>query len=237
MCVANELLTRVNLMKAYQFPEHETRWPKGRHCVVVGGGNVAMDALARHAVSAPGDGRVSSRSRRMPARRSIRHAEEEGVVFKTLTNPVRLIGDDEGWLVGAGSGRHGARRARRGRKKASACGGGLNHVIGEKCDMCVISIGNKTNPAHRANHPVSRRRAVISSWSTKDDVRDLGSGVFAGGDAVSGAATVILAMGAGKRAAAGIASYLTPGKLATVPKKTMRAWPWSPARSCRAACG
>ena len=82
VCVANELLTRVNLMKAYQFPEHGTRCTRGGTAWWSAAANVAMDALARHAVSAPGDGRVSSRSRRMPAA-GIRHAEEGGVVFKT----------------------------------------------------------------------------------------------------------------------------------------------------------
>ncbi len=218
VCVANELLTRVNLMKAYQFPEHETPVYKGRHCVVVGGGNVAMDA-ARTARRLGAEVTVVYRRGRdeMPARsEEIRHAEEEGVVFKTLTNPVRLIGDDEGWLVGAevvdmelGEPDEGGRR----RPHAVE---GSNHVI--ECDMCVISIGNKTNPLIARTTPgletTSRNLIVVDEETCATSV----PGVFAGGDAVSGAATVILAMGAGKRAAAGIASYLTPGKLATVPK-------------------
>lgn len=218
VCVANELLTRVNLMKGYRFPEYETPVFKGKRCVVVGGGNVAMDA-ARTARRLGAEVTVVYRRGReeMPARsEEIRHAEEEGVVFKTLTNPVKLIGDDAGWLVGAevvdmelGEPDEGGRR----RPHAKA---GSNHVIA--CDMFVISIGNKTNPLIARTTPgletTSRNLIVVDEETCATSV----PGVFAGGDAVSGAATVILAMGAGKRAAAGIASYLTPGQLAAVPK-------------------
>ncbi|MCI2241379.1 NADPH-dependent glutamate synthase [Adlercreutzia faecimuris] len=210
VCVANELLTRVNLMRAYEYPEYETPVFAGQRCVVVGGGNVAMDA-ARTARRLGADVTVVYRRSReeMPARREeIRHAEEEGIRFATLTNPVRLIGDDAGWLTGVevvdmelgepdDSGR------RRPHEVA-----GSNHVI--SCDMFVISIGNKTNPLIAQTTPgldtTPRNLIVVDEETCATSV----PGVFAGGDAVSGAATVILAMGAGKRAAAGIAAYLNP---------------------------
>lgn len=211
VCVANELLTRVNLMKAYQFPEHDTPVYAGKKCVVVGGGNVAMDA-ARTARRLGAEVTVVYRRGRdeMPARvEEIRHAEEEGVTFATCTNPVKLHGDDEGWLTGVevvdmelGDPDESGRR----RPRAVV---GSNHII--DCDMFVISIGNKTNPLIAQTTPgletTSRNLIVVDEETCATSV----PGVFAGGDAVSGAATVILAMGAGKRAAAGIAAYLNPG--------------------------
>lgn len=210
MCVANELLTRVNLMKAYRFPEYETPVYAGQKCVVVGGGNVAMDA-ARTAKRLGADVTVVYRRGReeMPARHEeIRHAEEEGIVFCNLTNPVRLIGDEKGWLSGVevvdmtlGEPDESGRR----RPQEVS---GSNHVI--DCDMFVISIGNRTNPLIGQTTPgletTPRNLIVVDEETGATSV----PGVFAGGDAVSGAATVILAMGAGKRAAAGIAAYLSP---------------------------
>ena len=210
VCVANELLTRVNLMRAYEFPEYETPVFAGQRCVVVGGGNVAMDA-ARTAKRLGADVTVVYRRSReeMPARREeIRHAEEEGVRFATLSNPVRLIGDEAGWLTGVevvsmelaepdDSGRRRPREVE-----------GSNHVI--SCDMFVIAIGNRTNPLIAQTTPgletTARNLIVVDEETCATSV----PGVYAGGDAVSGAATVILAMGAGKRAAAGIAGYLNP---------------------------
>ncbi|WP_172137077.1 FAD-dependent oxidoreductase, partial [Adlercreutzia sp. ZJ473] len=210
VCVANELLTRVNLMKAYEFPAYATPVHAGHRCVVVGGGNVAMDA-ARTAKRLGANVTVVYRRGRseMPARaEEIRHAEEEGIAFRTLTNPVKLHGDEQGWLTGVevvdmelGEPDESGRR----RPRAIE---GSNHVI--PCDMYVIAIGNKTNPLIAQTTPgldtTSRNLIVIDEETGATSV----PGVFAGGDAVSGAATVILAMGAGKRAAAGIAAYLAP---------------------------
>ncbi len=210
VCVANELLTRVNLMKAYRFPEYETPVYAGQKCVVVGGGNVAMDA-ARTAKRLGADVTVVYRRGReeMPARHEeIRHAEEEGIVFCNLTNPVRLIGDEKGWLSGVevvdmALGEPDESGRRRPQEVS-----GSNHVI--DCDMFVISIGNRTNPLIGQTTPgletTPRNLIVVDEETGATSV----PGVFAGGDAVSGAATVILAMGAGKRAAAGIAAYLSP---------------------------
>lgn len=218
VCVANELLTRVILMKAYRFPEYDTPVYAGCKCVVVGGGNVAMDA-ARTARRLGADVTVVYRRGReeMPARiEEVRHAEEEGVAFANLTNPVKLHGNDEGWLVGAevvdmqlGDPDESGRR----RPRAVA---GSNRII--ECDMLVVAIGNKTNPLIAQTTPglevTARNLIVVDEETGATSV----PGVFAGGDAVSGAATVILAMGAGKRAAAGIAAYLAPKQLASVPK-------------------
>ena len=220
VCVANELLTRVNLMKAYRFPEYETPVFSGQKCVVVGGGNVAMDA-ARTARRLGAEVTVVYRRGReeMPARiEEIRHAEEEGIEFCTLTNPVKLHGDDKGWLEGVevvdmelGEPDDSGRRRPRAIEES-------NHVI--PCDMFVISIGNKTNPLIGQTTPgldtTSRNLIVVDEETCATSV----PGVYAGGDAVSGAATVILAMGAGKRAAAGIADYLVKeglGKVAVSP--------------------
>ncbi|MDO4291375.1 MAG: FAD-dependent oxidoreductase, partial [Eggerthellaceae bacterium] len=195
VCVANELLTRVNLMKAYKFPEYDTPVFSGQKCVVVGGGNVAMDA-ARTAKRLGAEVTVVYRRGRaeMPARaEEIRHAEEEGIEFSTLTNPVKLHGDEQGWLTGVevvdmelGEPDEGGRR----RPRAVE---GSNHVI--ECDMYVIAIGNKTNPLIAQTTPgldtTSRNLIVIDEETGVTSV----PGVFAGGDAVSGAATVILAMG------------------------------------------
>ncbi len=210
VCVANELLTRVNLMRAYEFPEYETPVFAGQRCVVVGGGNVAMDA-ARTAKRLGADVTVVYRRSReeMPARlEEIRHAEEEGVRFATLNNPVRLIGDDAGWLTGVEVvSMELGEPDESGRRRPHEVEGS-NHVIG--CDMFVISIGNRTNPLIAQTTPgletTSRNLIVVDEETGATSV----PGVFAGGDAVSGAATVILAMGAGKRAAAGIAAYLNP---------------------------
>ena len=210
VCVANELLTRVNLMKSYRYPEYETPVFAGQKCVVVGGGNVAMDA-ARTAKRLGADVTVVYRRSReeMPARlEEIRHAEEEGIRFATLTNPVRLIGDDAGWLTGVEVvDMELGEPDESGRRRPSAVPGS-NHVI--DCEMFVISIGNRTNPLIAQTTPgletTSRNLIVVDEETCATSV----PGVYAGGDAVSGAATVILAMGAGKRAAAGIAAYLNP---------------------------
>lgn len=220
VCVANELLTRVNLMKAYRFPEYETPVFAGQKCVVVGGGNVAMDA-ARTAKRLGAEVTVVYRRGRseMPARvEEIRHAEEEGVEFCTLTNPVKLHGDEQGWLTGVEVVDMQLGEPDESGRRRPAAVSDSNHII--DCDMYVIAIGNKTNPLIAQTTPgldtTSRNLIVIDEETGATSV----PGVFAGGDAVSGAATVILAMGAGKRAAAGIAAYLTPGKLAQVPKDT-----------------
>lgn len=206
--VANELLTRVNLMKAYKFPAHDTPVFVGKRCVVVGGGNVAMDA-ARTARRLGAEVTVVYRRGReeMPARlEEIHHAEEEGVQFAFLTNPVEILGDDEGWVRGLecvemelGEADDSGRRRPRPVPDSS-------FVM--DIDALVIAAGSRTNPLIAQTTP----GLEVNKWNLIVIDEETGAtsvpGVFAGGDATSGAATVILAMGAGKRAAYGIAQYL-----------------------------
>jgi glutamate synthase (NADPH/NADH) small chain len=205
---SNEFLTRVNLMKAYRFPEYETPVLCGRNVAVVGGGNVAMDS-ARSALRLGAENVwiVYRRTRKeMPARdEEIEHALEEGVVFKELTNPVGVLGDDDGWVRGLecivmelgepdDSGR---------RRPIPV--EGSNHVI--DVDQFVVAIGNGPNPMLTRNWPELRldRRGNIE---VDENQMTSVPGVFAGGDIVTGAATVIEAMGAGKRASRAISLYL-----------------------------
>ena len=207
--VASELLTRVNLMKAYQFPEYDTPVYAGKRCVVVGGGNVAMDA-ARTAKRLGADVTVVYRRSRdeMPARaEEVHHAEPEGIRFQMLTNPKRALGNDEGWITGLECVRMelGEPDASGRRRPQEVAGSAFVMDV----DMLVMAVGSKTNPLIAKTTPgleVTPRSLIVADERTCATSRP---GVFAGGDAVIGAATVILAMGAGKRAAAGIAEYLS----------------------------
>ncbi len=206
---ANELLTRVNLMKAYLFPTYDTPVYVGSNCVVVGGGNVAMDA-ARTAKRLGADVTVVYRRgfEEMPAREEeVHHAEQEGIHFQTLTNPTRILGNDDGWVVGMECVRMELGEPDESGRRRPVPVQGSEFVM--DTDMVVIAAGSKTNPLIARTTP---GLDVTSRYLIKID-DDTGAtskpGVFAGGDTVSGAATVILAMGAGKRAAAGIVDYLS----------------------------
>lgn len=205
---ANELLTRVNLMKGYLFPEYDTPVYAGKKCVVSGGGNVAMDA-ARTALRLGAEVHVVYRRgmEEMPARaEEIHHAQEEGVIFDLLCNPVRVIGNEAGWVTGVECIRMELGEPDASGRRRPVPVEGSEFVI--DADMMVIAIGSKTNPLIARTTPgleVTSRNLVIADEETGATSKP---GVFAGGDTVIGAATVILAMGAGKRAAAGIADYL-----------------------------
>ena len=207
--VASELLTRVNLMKAYLFPEYETPVYAGKKCVVVGGGNVAMDA-ARTAKRLGADVTVVYRRGRdeMPARaEEVHHAEQEGIEFRLLTNPVRILGDENGWVSGVECVRMELGEPDASGRRRPQAVEGSEFVIG--IDMLVMAVGSKSNPLIAKTTPgldVTPRNLIVADERTCATSKP---GVFAGGDVVIGAATVILAMGAGKRAAAGIAAYLT----------------------------
>ncbi len=208
--VANELLTRVNLMKGYLFPEYDTPVYAGKHCVVVGGGNVAMDA-ARTARRLGAEVTVVYRRGReeMPARaEEIHHAEQEGIEFQLLTNPTRILGNESGWVEGLECVRMELGEPDESGRRRPVEVKGSEFVI--DIDMLVIAVGSKTNPLIAQTTPgleVTSRNLIVADERTCATSKP---GVFAGGDAVIGAATVILAMGAGKRAAAGIAEYLVP---------------------------
>ena len=205
---ANEYLTRINLMGAYK-ENCATPVQRGKNVIVVGAGNVAMDA-ARSAVRMGAESVtiVYRRGREeMPARREeIRHAEEEGVKFRLLANPVRFIGDENGNLVGAECiemqlGEPDASGRRRPEPKS-----GSEFTI--NADMAIIALGTSPNPLISRSCPELKtgRRGTLE---TDENLKTSLENVYAGGDAVTGAATVILAMGAGKKAAESIIRKLT----------------------------
>ena len=202
---ANEFLTRINLMKAYDFPNHMTPVKVGKQVAVIGGGNVAMDA-ARCALRM-GAEQVSIVYRRseqeMPARaEEVHHAKEEGIAFRLLTNPTRIMGDEKGNVtamecVEMTLGEPDASGRRRPVVKQ-----GSEFVI--PVQTVVVAIGNSPNPLVTSTTPglqTQKWGGIVVDEDTLKTSRDF---VYAGGDAVTGAATVILAMGAGKQAAASI---------------------------------
>ncbi len=204
---ANEYLTRVNLMKAY-LPEYDTPIIKSKNVVVVGGGNVAMDAA--RCAKRLGAEKVYIVYRRgedeMPARKEeIHHAKQEGIIFKLLTNPCEIVADEKGFVssVICDVMELGEPDAS-GRRSPKATGEKLNI----EADTFIVAVGTSPNPLIRLTTPglsVNKRGCI----ETTDGVTTSREGVFAGGDAVTGAATVILAMGAGKEAANEIDKYLT----------------------------
>ncbi|MGI6590806.1 MAG: NADPH-dependent glutamate synthase [Eggerthellaceae bacterium] len=216
---ANELLTRVNLMKAYRFPEYDTPVYMGRQCIVIGGGNVAMDA-ARTARRLGAEVTVVYRRSReeMPARdEEIAHAREEGIEFEFLTGPSRIVGNEDGWVKEV-------RCLRMELGETDASGRRRPHPILESefslpADTVVIAVGSKTNPLIQQTTPgleFTDRNLIVVDEETGATTLP---GVFAGGDSVIGAATVIRAMGAGKRAAAGIMDYLRLRKAAPIAER------------------
>ena len=205
---ANEYLTRINLMKAY-LPGSKTPIMRSHKVAVVGGGNVAMDA-ARSAKRL-GAEEVYIVYRRgmaeLPARREeVEHAEEEGIIFKTLTNPVEVLGDENGFVKGMTCvemelGEPDASGRRRPVVKP-------NSEFTLDVDTMIMSIGTSPNPLIRSTTPgleVNRHGCIVTNGEDGLTSRE---GVYAGGDAVTGAATVILAMGAGKQAAKAIDAYI-----------------------------
>jgi len=205
---ANEFLTRVNLMKSYRFPDYDTPIKKGKRVVVVGGGNVAMDS-ARCALRL-GAEEVTIVYRRgeeeMPARaEEIEHAKEEGIKFRLLTNPVRLNGDAKNWVTDIECiNMYLCEPDESGRCKPMPLAGSEHKI---EADVVIIAIGTSPNPLV----PRSTKGLDVSKHGTivaKANGETTRKGVFAGGDAVTGSATVISAMGAGKIAARAIDEYL-----------------------------
>ena len=204
---ANEYLTRTNLMKAYD-ENYDTPIVKSKAVAVVGGGNVAMDA-ARCAMRL-GAENVYVVYRRgeaeMPARAEEKHhAKEEGIEFKTLCNPVSIIGDEDGRVCGMN-----CIRMELGEPDASGRRRPVEVPNSEfvlDVDTVIMALGTSPNPLIRSTTPgldTNKKGCLI----VNEDEMTTRDGVFAGGDAVTGAATVILAMGAGKKAAAAIDTYL-----------------------------
>ena len=207
---ANEFLTRVNLMKGYKFPETPTPVKIGKRVAVVGAGNVAMDA-ARTAkrLGAEEVYIVYRRSEEeAPARlEELHHAKEEGIIFKFLNNPAAIVGDENGWVKGMEviEQQLGEPDAS-GRRRPEPIEGS-NYVL--DVETVVIAIGQSPNPLIRQTTPgleCQKWGGIIVNEETMESSKE---NVYAGGDTVTGAATVILAMGAGKRAAAAIDEKLS----------------------------
>ncbi|MBN2009527.1 bifunctional dihydroorotate dehydrogenase B NAD binding subunit/NADPH-dependent glutamate synthase [candidate division KSB1 bacterium] len=209
---ANEFLTRNNLMKSYRFPEYATPIKRARNVAVIGGGNVAMDA-ARVAKRLGADNvyLVYRRSRtEMPAREEeIVNAEEEGIDFRLLTNPVGIIGDERGWVKGIECIQMELGEPDASGRRRPVPIKGSEHVL--DVDVFVCAIGQGPNPMLTTKTPdieLNKWGNIVADAETGKTSK---KGVFAGGDIVTGAATVILAMGAGKKAAEAIDKYLIDG--------------------------
>ena len=206
---ANEYLTRSNLMKAYTFPEYDTPIARGKNVAVVGGGNVAMDSVRTALRLGAENAYIIYRrsSEEMPARlEEIHHAEQEGVQFKLLTNPIRYIGDEKGWVKQVECLRMELGEPDESGRRRPVVIPNSEYKI--DIDTVVVAIGNSPNPLIPQTTPglkLGRKGTIVADEETGQTSLD---GIFAGGDIVTGAATVILAMGAGKKAAQAIDKYL-----------------------------
>jgi len=209
---SNEFLTRVNLMKAWRYPEYRTPVLRGRHVTVVGGGNVAMDS-ARCALrlGAQSTTIIYRRTRKeMPARaEEIEHAVEEGINLMELTAPLRVIGDDKGWMTGIECQRMELGEPDSSGRRRPVAVKGSEHIV--ESDQLIVAIGQGPNPMLTNKWPelkLDKHGLVVTDENLMSSI----PGVFAGGDIVSGAATVILAIGQGKKAARGIDGWMKGNK-------------------------
>jgi len=211
---ANEFLTRINLMHAYEFPNYDEPMVdlRGKHVAVVGGGNTALDAIrSARRLGAEKAYVIYRRSEtEMPARiEEVKHAKQEGIEFRMLTNPVEFLDDGRGWLKAARCvemelGEPDTSGRRRPIPKAGS-------EFEVQLDVAVIATGTSANPLIQSTTPgldTNKRGYIVADAETQKTSR---KGVFAGGDIVTGGATVILAMGAGRRAAKSIQEYLSTG--------------------------
>jgi glutamate synthase (NADPH/NADH) small chain len=211
---ANEFLTRVNLMGAYQFPAYDQPVYdcRDKDVIVVGGGNTAMDAVrTSKRLGARTATLVYRRSEEeMPARaEEVEHARQEGIEFRMLNNPVEFIGDGDGWLTGARCVRMQLGEPDASGRRRPVAIEGSEYIL--PCNVAIIGVGTTANPLIQYTTPdlkTNSRNYIVADTNT---MRTSKRGVFAGGDIVSGSATVILAMGAGRKAAASMHEYLTSG--------------------------
>jgi glutamate synthase (NADPH) small chain len=216
---ANEYLTRVNLMRAYDFPNADTPVIRGEHVVVLGGGNVAMDSVRTSKRLGAKESILAYRRSRteMPARKEeVKHAEEEGIVFKFLTNPKRIIGTEDGWVKGIECSQMELGEPDASGRRRPIEIKGSEFVI--DCDLVVEAIGTRANPLLTATTP----QLTTNKWGYIEAAEDGATsmpGVYAGGDIIRGSATVILAMGDGKKSAAAMDKYLREVKKTPSKKK------------------
>ena len=207
---ANEFLTRANLMRAYD-EEYDTPIYVGKRVAVVGGGNVAMDAV-RTAKRLGAEATIIYRrsEAELPARQEeVHHAKEEGIEFRMLTNPTRVLGDDKGWVRGLSCVEMELGEPDESGRRSPVVRQGSDFDV--ECDVVIMALGTSPNPLLKqttAGLETTRRGCIVADESGAT-TRE---GVFAGGDAVTGAATVILAMGAGRRAAKAIDEYVKSKK-------------------------
>ena len=205
---ANEYLTRNNLMKAFH-EDYDTPIVHGKKVVVVGGGNVAMDA-ARTALRLGAETHIVYRrsEEELPARvEEVHHAKEEGIIFDLLTNPVEILANENDWVTGIKCIRMELGEPDASGRRRPVEVPGSEFVI--DCDTVIMSLGTSPNPLISSTTKgleINRRQCIVATEDTGATSKE---GVYAGGDAVTGAATVILAMGAGKAAAKGIHEYLS----------------------------
>jgi glutamate synthase (NADPH/NADH) small chain len=204
---ANEFLTRNNLMKAFR-EDYDTPIKTGKKVAVVGGGNVAMDA-ARTALRLGAEVHIVYRrsEEELPARiEEVHHAKEEGIIFNILTNPVEILSDENGWVSGMKCVKMALGEPdSSGRRKPCEIKG--SEFILE-VDTVIMSLGTSPNPLISSTTEglqINRHKCIVTEEETGKTSKE---GIYAGGDAVTGAATVILAMGAGKKAAKAINEYL-----------------------------
>lgn len=203
---ANEFLTRANLMHAYD-EQYDTPIFAGKRAVIVGGGNVAMDAV-RTAKRLGADAVIVYRrsEAELPARvEEVHHAKQEGIDFRMLTNPTRINGDENGWVKGISCIRMELGEPDASGRRSPVPVEGSDFDI--ECDVVIMALGTSPNPLikHTTRGLDTNRKGCIVA---DEEGRTTREGVFAGGDAVTGAATVILAMGAGRKAAKAIDEYI-----------------------------
>jgi glutamate synthase (NADPH) small chain len=208
---ANEFLTRVNLMRAYRFPEYDQPVYdcRDKKVVVVGGGNTAMDAVRTALrLGARSASLVYRRSEeQMPARKEeVKHAKEEGVDFRMLTNPVEMIGDERGWLTGVRCVKMELGEPGPDGRRRPVAVPGSEHII--EASLVIVAVGTSANPLIQSTTPDLRTNRKNYIEADPETMRTSKAAVFAGGDIVTGGATVILAMGAGRKAARAIDDYL-----------------------------